>query len=228
VSASDSREERIAEARKRVVEASQSTEEGQLKQDAYKVQDLTENPPITEEPTSRDKMPENQSFDGDTSAEQYDLSERDREAIRRYTGAEYAELNWSLWSGHLNNVESVSPFSHDLSSALEKLPRYEGTVLRGSMPGISANDYQLERYEPGETVVENGYLSCTTDPEMEFDGEVLWIIESKSGRDIGSFSRRKPECEILFDRFSRFEIRTRENVSDLDGRERWLIYMEEV
>ena len=144
------------------------------------------------------------------------LTEREQLAIRRYTSAEYEPLNGRLWGGTISEVSEIGPLSHDLTSALEKLPRHEGTVYRGSKPGRRAETYELDRYEPGQTVVENGYLSCSTNPNEEFDGEILWVIESKSGRDMKHTPRfpvrmkfsliGSPDSRFFPERRSRFKM----------------------
>lgn len=154
-------------------------------------------------------------------------SEQER-AIFRYTSTDYVELNRSLWRGSLTEVEEAGPLSHDLSDALQELPPYEGTVYRGSSPLEPAESYDLERYEPGQTVIENGYLSCTREPNAEFDGEVLWVVESKTGRDVEQYSFMKNEREVLFDHFTKFEVKSRDVIDIGAGRRRTLIYMCEV
>ena len=157
------------------------------------------------------------------------LSADQREAVNRYGGDGYEELNASLWTGSLEDVETNAEFSEQLSGALAELPRHEGVAYRGSGDGRSAEDMRLERYEPGDVVVENGFLSASSDAESEFGGEVLWVIDSKNGRDIPD--ALKPiagEREVLFDHFSKFEVKAKTFEADVGPNGRWLIYMEEI
>jgi len=156
------------------------------------------------------------------------LTPAEHSAISTYTRVSYETLNHSLWNGTIDDVSAVAAFSHDLSAGLAKLPDYEGAVLRGSHPDRPAAAYDLERYESGSVVIENGYISSTVSPEVEFNGEVLWIIESKHGKDVENLTSVKGEQEVLFDRFTKFFVLSKEYEQELGSNGRWLIYMEEV
>lgn len=159
-----------------------------------------------------------------------DLTPAELSALQDYTAMAYEPLNSALWRGSVDDVAKVADLSHDLSAALEKLPTHEGQVIRGSEPGRPIEAYDLSRYEPGERVVESGYISTTTNPDgllQDFDGPVAWVIESKSGRDVSSVSSVSGESEVLFDRFTAFTVLSKEfdPTSGPDGT--WIIYMEE-
>jgi hypothetical protein len=85
-----------------------------------------------------------------------------------------------------------------LNRALEKLPPYEGTVVRGS----DIPPEMLARYRPGEVITEYAFLSTSLNPAVArssaFAGNVEFRIVSLSGRDISSFSKFPAEQEILF------------------------------
>src|SRR5664280_1248851 len=87
------------------------------------------------------------------------LTPAEHSAISTYTRVSYETLNHSLWNGTIDDVSAVAAFSHDLSAGLAKLPDYEGAVLRGSHPDRPAAAYDLERYESGSVVIENGSVS---------------------------------------------------------------------
>lgn len=167
----------------------------------------------------------------DSGAERVtELTPAELSALQDYTAMAYEPLNSALWRGSVDDVAKVADLSHDLSSALEKLPAHEGQVIRGSEPGRPIEAYDLSRYEPGERIVENGYISTTTNPDgllPDFDGPVAWVIESKSGRDVSSVSSVSGESEVLFDRFTSFTVLSKEfdPTSGPDGT--WIIYMEE-
>jgi len=150
------------------------------------------------------------------------LSRAHREALEKYTAptAAHRELNGALWGGTVTNIEQVAAFSHDLSDVLRTLPETHCTVYRGQ----DLAPAQLAHYEPGEIVVDNGYTSASSDPEREFGGAVLWVIESRHGRVIDELSECRWEREVLFDRFTRFEVLTNEYDKDLG---RTIIYMRE-
>jgi hypothetical protein len=85
-----------------------------------------------------------------------------------------------------------------LNRALEKLPKYDGLVLRGSDIPLEV----LEQYRPGEEITELAFLSTTTNPAVArspaFEGNVEFQILSRSGRDVSSVSMYPGEQEILF------------------------------
>lgn len=159
-----------------------------------------------------------------------DLTPAELSALQDYTALAYEPVNSALWRGSIDDVSAIADLSHDLSAALDKMPTYEGQVIRGSQPGRPVEAYDLSRYEPGETVIENGYISATTNQDgllAGFDGPVAWVIESSSGRDISSVSSVDGESEVLFDRFSSFTVLSKEfdPTSGPDGT--WIIYMQE-
>jgi ADP-ribosyltransferase exoenzyme len=120
----------------------------------------------------------------------------DLAALADYTGSGYQDLNhglrnFSMDASQLARVDAVN-------AALEKLPVYEGPVIRGS--DIPAE--MLELYRPGESITEHGFLSTTTDLTVArspaFAGNVEFRILSKSGRDISPYSMFPAEQEVLF------------------------------
>jgi hypothetical protein len=150
------------------------------------------------------------------------LDQRHLDAIRDYTGAGSREINFALRQGSLELVEEVAERSAVLSEALEGMPIHEGTVLRGSTTELSEAD--LAKYEPGAKVVENQFLSSTVTPEREFGGNVLWVIESKHGRDVADASSVPAEDEVLIDKFTTFDVLAKDYDPELG---RWVILMEE-
>lgn len=155
----------------------------------------------------------------------------------RFEGWAYEALNGALWDGPIEGgpgqtrpaLTDVSDFSHDLSRALKKLPPYKNTVQRGSNPNYPIEFYRPDRYEPGTVVVENGFVSASKNPQKAFEGPILWIIESKSGRDIEKLSPLgSRETEVLFDHFSRFFVTTKEWRSDVGPSGTLVIHMEQM
>lgn len=159
------------------------------------------------------------------------LSPAESDALQAYTGMAYEGLNSALWRGSIDDIAAIAGFSHELSAALQKMPAYTGQVIRGSNPHRPIEAYDLSRYEPGETVIENGYVSTTTNPDgllPDFDGPIAWVIESCTGRDVSSVSNLRYEGEVLFDRFTRFVVLSREFDSSSGPHGTWIIYMEEL
>lgn len=138
-----------------------------------------------------------------------------------YSGAGFLDINYALREGTVEMVEKIAARSASLSAAIRDVPIHAGTVIRRS----NIDDAALARYQPGDVVIENFFSSSTSDPDKarEFEGNVVWIIDSKQGRDIASRSRWD-EAEVLFDHFTRFEVLARDYDSESN---QWVIYMEE-
>ncbi|ORV55905.1 hypothetical protein AWC05_12085 [Mycobacterium florentinum] len=125
-------------------------------------------------------------------------------ALADYTGSGYTDLNYALRNGTLDASQAARIDA--LNRALEKLPKYEGTVIRGS----DLPDEALAQYKPGEVFTELGFLSTTTDVAVArspvFSGNVEFQIVSTSGRDVSSYSMFPEEQEILFPSGTRFYV----------------------
>jgi hypothetical protein len=125
-------------------------------------------------------------------------------ALADYTGFGYTDLNDALRNGTVD--ASQAPRVDALNRALEKLPTYEGPVVRGSdiPPEV------LARYEPGSVITELGFVSTTMNPAVAqlptFAGNVEFQIMSTSGRDISSFSIFPAEQEVLFPSGTKFYV----------------------
>ena len=91
-----------------------------------------------------------------------------------------------------------------IKNALQKLPAYEGPVIRGTdlPPEV------IDQYRPGEIITEHAFLSTTTNPAVArsptFAGNVEFRIMSNTGRDISSFSVFPGEHEVLFPAGTKF------------------------
>jgi hypothetical protein len=93
-----------------------------------------------------------------------------------------------------------------LNSALEKLPAYDGPVVRGTNLPPEA----LARYQPDEVITEDAFLSTSTNPAVarspSFAGNVEFRILSSTGRDISSVSMFPTEQEVLFPAGTKFYV----------------------
>jgi hypothetical protein len=100
---------------------------------------------------------------------------------------------------------------------LEKLPAYEGPVVRGS----NLPPEVLAQYRPGEFIVEKGFMSTTTNPAVAqspaFAGNVEFRILSNTGRDISAVSLIPAEQEILFPARTKFFVLSK-TLDPLTGR----------
>jgi hypothetical protein len=167
-----------------------------------------------EEPPSRDNTPHGPHDGGgdrDGPANVGDhptvvppFSWDDRLALADYTGSGYEDLNSALRSDALDASQHARVAA--LNNALEKLPAYDGPVVRGS--NLPAD--VLARYQPGEVITEKAFLSTTTDPAVAhspaFAGNVEFRILSSTGRDISSVSLIPEEQEILFRAGTKFYV----------------------
>lgn len=123
-------------------------------------------------------------------------------ALADYTGSGYAELNEVLRSDAMDASQQARVDA--LNSALDKLPPYEGPVVRGS----NLPPEVLAQYRPGEFILEKGFMSTTTNPAVAqspaFAGNVEFRILSNTGRDISAVSLIPAEQEILFPARTKF------------------------
>lgn len=128
----------------------------------------------------------------------------DLAALADYTGSGYQDLNDALRNGTVDASQAARVDA--LNRALEKLPPYEGPVIRGS--DIPAE--VLARYKPGSVITELGFVSTTMNPAVAqlptFAGNVEFKIMSTSGRDISSLSTFPAEQEILFPAGTKFYV----------------------
>jgi hypothetical protein len=149
------------------------------------------------------------------------LDPADLRALHDYTGPGYGEMNVSLRNGGPLGGTELAERVEAVSAALAKLPKYDGVVFRGTY----LTDKQIAAYVPGEIVTERAFISTSVDPAAKFPGNVEFVIESRSGRDIAAYSRVPTETEVLFDRNTTFEVRY--NVFD-ESTGKTLITMAEV
>ena len=84
------------------------------------------------------------------------LTSGDLSALADYTGSGYQDLNNALRSDALDASQQARIDA--LNRALEKLPAYEGPVVRGT----NLPPEVLDGYEPGEVITEPAFMSTTT------------------------------------------------------------------
>ena len=165
-------------------------------------------------------------YDGSS---QTPLTADEEAAVLDYKSGGSYQLNAAIRDGYpLDQMQYRTVEA--LDAALEKLPRYPGTVYRrlgfDSIGGQEALDDFLAEHQQGELIQYPAYTSTSTDPEgypVEGEQTVSMVIEGQSGRDLEGFGNNF-EREILFPRKSRFVI---ERV-DRDAQEKPVIYMREV
>ncbi|WP_243393756.1 ADP-ribosyltransferase [Mycobacterium ahvazicum] len=135
------------------------------------------------------------------------LTPADIAALTDYTGPGYQELNDVLRNGALDASHQARVDA--INRALEKLPAYQGPVIRGT----SLPTEVLDRYQPGRVITEPAFTSTTTLRAVAegpaFGGNVEFRIFSLTGRDISSFSMYPGEKEVLFPPGSKFYVENR-------------------
>ena len=136
-------------------------------------------------------------------------------ALADYTGSGYEDLNQALRSDALDASQHARVAA--LHNALDKLPAYQGPVIRGT----NLPPEVVDQYRPGEIITEDAFLSTTTNTAIArsptFAGNVEFRILSNTGRDISSFSMFPGEQEVLFPAGTRFYIVSKE-LDPLTGR----------
>jgi hypothetical protein len=137
------------------------------------------------------------------------LTSEEEQALRNYTAGENYELNFILRKGYVDDVvlQRLKP----IRQALAKLPAYHGVVYHKTIRSMD----QLSEYTPGYVVSQKQFTSSSTRLEVaqEFEGNVLFIIKSKTGKLIANISEYAYEDEVLFDIGSTFKVLSREFVS---------------
>lgn len=155
------------------------------------------------------------------SANEHVSMSPDLTALKDFTGTGYELVNPPLREGSISDIEAVADQIGGIVDDLQNRPIKEGTVLRTLSDTLTAAE--IERYEPGEIVTENPFTSASTNPEFDRGGNVLWVIESRTGRDVADISQFPGEREVLFNRVTSFTVLAKEQ----QDTGRWLIYMEE-
>ena len=148
------------------------------------------------------------------------LSEVEFMALRHYTEANvtigYRELNALLnqtdtvdWQQYLGLMSA----QHMVDKALQKMPIFQGTVIRTANFPKSV----IDRFVLGDTIDFRGLTSTTHgNKKISPDGDynTVLTITSKQGRLIEDISRFENEKEVLFGSFSEFEVRDIEKIGN--------------
>lgn len=156
------------------------------------------------------------------------LTAAERSAVLQYKSSESYKVNTKLRDG-IALTEAEQTMVDEIDRALEKLPRYEGTVYRRmsfDMEGQEALDAFLEEHAAGDIVPYEAYTSSSTEQDgypVEGKWTVLQVIKGQNGRDLDGIGNNF-EREVLFPRDTLFYV---EKVgTDAEGNP--IIYMEEV
>jgi hypothetical protein len=133
----------------------------------------------------------------------------------------YGIINEALRGGTAAERAALAPRADAISTALSKLPRYEGPVFRGTFLGAE----DLARYVPNSTVTEAAFTSTSAAKGGQFPGNTEFLIKSVTGRDVSAVSDLPFESEVLFDKGTSFKVL--DKLYDA-SREKWVIMMKEL
>ena len=132
------------------------------------------------------------------------LTKAEKQAIMRYTGAESYKLNGKLRAGD-KLTQREEAWVKSLDKALDKLPRYQGTVTRELVFDSEAdlNDF-MRNHIPGTSVSYPAYSSATTLLKYHERPHIIQRIVSRTARDLRGVN--PGEIEILFGRNTGFQV----------------------
>ncbi len=151
--------------------------------------------------------------------EKYNLSEDEAKVIFAYTTSAHDEINRELYS--VNPSMPVKKFESLLNEVLQKMPNYEGNVIRNYSPSNMSVEELLSGYSQniGKAVAFDGFLSTSKNQKFDWKLKVKYFIVSKTGTLIESISSHAPEQEVLFESGTMF------NVVKVEGNN---VYLEEL
>lgn len=133
------------------------------------------------------------------------LTRSEEAAVNRYIGGESYVLNDKLRREKPLNSDEMT-WVEQLDKALTKLPRYQGDLTR-SVYFASAAILQefMKDYQADNVIQYNEYLSTTSGPVYNPEGQVLfYIFNATRGRDITLYN--PGESEVLYPRNSNFKV----------------------
>ncbi|MCL2872420.1 MAG: phage minor head protein [Betaproteobacteria bacterium] len=131
--------------------------------------------------------------------------------------------HWTQAQGFLNHalrcnsadLETLWPVAVAVMSFLEKAPVYDGEVYRTVSMSKFTNKEELERFlawhHVGEVVQYNGFTAASRDENIgqRFPGKITITIVSRTGRQIGEYSTKPEQMEVLFGIGTKFLVESR-------------------
>ncbi|MGE0173996.1 MAG: ADP-ribosyltransferase [Oligoflexales bacterium] len=159
------------------------------------------------------------------------LTEEESLSVRAYTQYEYIPINNQLRTKNISPLHR--PVINLAASGLRKLPKFVGTVYRGTelKPEILAK-YKTA-FEKKVPLQELGFLSTTSSESYLNDSSfgmhnARFIIESTSGTPVDRLSHLPVEKEVLFTPGNWFQIVDIKNDAQSAGNSRTIIMMKEL
>ena len=162
--------------------------------------------------------------------------------INRYTyGSKWCNnYGYGIVDSYFGKVEDYGglcqKFYPACNAALEKMPRYNGTVFSG----ISFDPMKLDQYikemkacmSSGTAYVNKAFMSSTTsiDRTTIFGDNLMLVIKSKKGVDVKAISHYASEDEIVFRAGSKFKVLKvyQETTRKYGFGRGWVVAMEEI
>jgi NAD:arginine ADP-ribosyltransferase len=134
----------------------------------------------------------------------FGLDDLERLAIWIYTTPNvwHRIVNEALWGKTQPQefglgLQEIETIATTLNAALAKLPRFQGTVYRGIRRKETLASF-LRRYRKDGIAVWPGFTSTTRNRADAYAGDVLFRIESMSGRSLQGYSADEYDDEVLF------------------------------
>jgi hypothetical protein len=170
------------------------------------------------------------------------ISEDDLGLINRYTyGSKWCNnYGYGVVDSYHGKVEDYGglcqKFYPACNAALEKMPRYNGTVFSG----ISFDPMMMDKYitemksclASGSPFVNKAFMSSTTNISRTsiFGDNVMLVIKSKKGVDVKAISHYASEDEVVFRAGSSFKVLKvyQESERKYGFGNGWVIEMEEI
>lgn len=154
---------------------------------------------------------------GETDKWMAGLSEAEKEAVRKYTGSSYSDMNSALREDDYDNLSGyLKKRINNLEAALDKFNLEKPTVfVRGSGTELlnGASTVAEINAMKGQLVVDKGFTSSSATAKGSFDWKpVIYHINTPSGKGIGGYVRGISgygsfENEFLFNKGSAYVIK---------------------
>lgn len=175
---------------------------------------------LKNEPTCQLRYTFEQYLSGPKNKKESLLLLEEAAVLGHYSAGGYFDLNKALREG-LPLSPELQVSKELTSSALKKLPDYDGVVYRGSSKFAEAEYLQIgDIYEPKQ------FLSTSMN---NYRGPYSFVIKSKHGKDILGFEAIPDvEREVLFDCSSKFRVLNIEDSKNSSGKDVKTYYLEEI
>lgn len=152
------------------------------------------------------------------------LTDAQQYAVNDYMSFGAFIINEKLRTGQKLTASELKKIKA-LDEALEKCPRYKGTLSR-SLIFYDDNSLQdfLKQHQKNDVVTYKAFTSMSKGREALYnpDGQVqLYVLDAEKGRDLTSFNNA--EYEVLYQRGQQFEIKEIEEIAGV-----WHILFEEL